>query len=413
MVQAYKTGVENALDTGGDSPEAQALKEIYDELLRVAEDAGDDLLAFVNRANAAALFTRLSEGLAKANVAAQTGGDGSNPTMGLDGVIRTYRRLYERVKDLPYAEEQRKAYEAILEIGAQCRSASEFEMRITESGARRRLEFAATYDRAKETYDRAEANDTYTRMAAMQAMQAAQTARTGDELTYQSVRSGYLANAEAIRDDLLFSQIARLLSRIRDYDETKRALRARRATRAEFVFDLLKAKEQAARHYRLMIDRLGVDWATIVSTPRAVRAVLVDREYANGLVWFGSSPENLAWYADILENEILVDDVPIEALLSRRSPQAYHPLPDEETRSGSTVEAHALAYLRKLAEDDRFAWVHAETQTIEASRPGSGDGPSSTDAGAGSSADGALGGTPAMRIAATHPPRFAYSAESR
>ncbi len=368
MITSYKTGVETTMDMISDKSKLKDLQDTYDELLKMAKENENDFMAFINKTQETDIFTRLTEEMRKANelVNKQQEDPSSRKELGKQQLVNMYKRLYEQAKTRPFPTETLKAYEELLYLADEYESSTAWQRACYEKGIIHRLSMMPAYDKAKLEYDKTEPNDIYMKKLAEKDMEIAKTARSGDEMSYKTIKNSYLLMYEDGKRQFIKSELLSFQLNFGSYQTLKHNARIAGLARPDILYFVKLMRDDLKRHYNLLVKYFDLDWKTIVATPYTMKEFLYRRGDLEDFVWYGSNPANLEWYEDILFNEILTDK-PVWELLCRRPQKPFYRDPGWEHTKAYNLYEMTFEKTKQVAENDYFYWAEYDLETIKKS----------------------------------------------
>ncbi len=333
IISAFRTGVETILGMASDRSKVAGLEAAYQELLDLAEETGDDVMAFNMAAAERGLFNRLTEEQAKANAAIQEERERGDAAPTSDDTIRKqYEMLLEQARGREFATETVNAYEALLELDGD--TAGEWLVEGHRRGLMTKIALMPQYDQAKLAHDRTDPNEVVARELAAKRMAIWHDAKEECDSAYAIARLD--AQDVVVREKheaITRGQISALVTALRQFyelkTETRDDIRRNRdqphRIHAEHIYELKHQREMLRNRYQLLEELFQLDWERIHQTPRYWKDILGQRVLYSDTDRFHlfAHPENLDFYEEVLFEDIL-SDTELSAVVRR--PQQHPPI---------------------------------------------------------------------------------------
>lgn len=366
MVTGYRASVENALNMISDESKTTDLRNVYEELLKLADQHGDDLATFVSQATASDLFTRLTSEVAKANqnLQEQQEDPTTAKTADKEDIKRTYQLLLEQIETRPYMKKTAEVYGEIVALADRYDEVTAYQQAIYERGLLHKAAAMNLCDTAKRDQECRDPNDRLAYKLYARQMQASDEAVSGDQLHYLDLKASLEHTTAMAAEAHKYYFVEKLFLTMLDYHDQKTRLRLEELERhPDYLLDLQQTRATIRRLYEELEYTFDLDFDTIIvqrSWVRDLLAVGFPLQKCNR-IWMAQDPGNLDFFRDLLYNEIL-SEASIVEVLQRPCAVAYNPPATPEQCADEGLYDKWCDWVKEHAE--KYEWVTADDVQI-------------------------------------------------
>ncbi|MFP4365142.1 MAG: hypothetical protein ACLFR1_14870 [Spirochaetia bacterium] len=370
MIAAYRTGVENAVRMANNDSVTAKIQSVYNELISLGEKYGDDFMGFVTEANGSGLFTRLSSEMAAVNQAIQEqqADESTRKELSKDDILETYKSLLEQMKTKPFLYETVKAYEDMIALADEYDSYTAWQRAAWEKGIMRRLGFMPTYDTAKLEYDKTDPNEIFDREIAREQMEIALEAYSGDQMNYLTVKTSNELKKKNAADEIKQSYCWTLFYQLQCFTQLKNRIRSGVFLAFPIILYAFKEfRQEIAGLYNFMKDHWGLDFDTIINTPRYFKKLFYHIRPLQGSdrIFFCEDPNNANAYREVLFEEVLSDKSFTEILLRKQRTPDYETFVTDEHTADYNVQEMRIEEVKKRA--GKYYWIDYSLEVLDKS----------------------------------------------
>lgn len=260
----------------------------------------------------------------------------------IEQFIAPQRAAYEMIKNEAFMKRTREAYEKYFAIAEKARSLPELKQLAEKGNLPLRLNSSPVYDSYSLLFETHDPNLQPLCAREESLMSAAEEARSADELRYLVELAVRRSKRELAVEEFHAFLTVMLAGKILSYDIGKANARL---SPEQFLAGFIMMREEIITTYTIMVELFGLDWETIIDTPRRMRELLLFENLSSqtSRIACALDPQNIEWMREMLFEEILTEKSTAQLLL-RRSRLVFHPSVPAE----SSDEA-----LRKIA---RAGW---------------------------------------------------------
>lgn len=370
MIAGFRSGIENILNLTTDESKIANLKTVYDEMIALADAHGDDMMTFVNKANGANLFNRLSEEMEKASNALQEqqSDQSTARTMTSKDIADSYRTAYEIIKRQGYMQRTEKTYEEIFSLAETIPDAAMLQVEIFRKELPLQISLATLHDEATREKEEKDPNNLSLAVYNRERTEAARDARSADQAKYQELTATFRHSDRSLKDEQRYRFIEKLcVDMLAFYDEKSRLRREGIEKHAEELIDIKYMRDDIRKTYEFIVAFLDMDFDAIASEMRYIKKLLwVHTPFGkDGRIWLSQDPQNIDFFRDILFNEIL-SEREIHEILLREAPLVYNPPGTEALHKKDTLHETWYNWIRDHAAKYPYARID-ENEIMNAS----------------------------------------------